>query len=181
MNDLSFIARLKDTRRTGWVMQHVSDPESVGDHLFGVAALVLLYAKGFGLDAGKCLKLAIAHDLEEALTGDVPYKPDLIDWEKKEIAGEMAARKLFSQLPNGKELVDLWHEFENETSKEATFVKDLDKIDMVLQALEYARQGRTCESLDDFFKTTETRLNIPELKGLFAEIRTEYEKVKKRQ
>lgn len=181
MDDLSFLARLKDTKRTGWVMHNVRDPESVGDHLFGVAALVLLYAKGFGLDEGKCLKLAIAHDMEEALTGDVPYKPELIDWDKKEIAGEIAARKLFSQLPNCEELTGLWHEFENETSKEAVFVKDLDKIDMVLQALEYVRQGRTSESLDDFFRTTEPRLNIPELKGMFAEIRTAYEKAKKRQ
>ena len=181
MNDLSFIARLKETRRAGWVMHSVPNPESVGDHTFGIAALALLYAKGFGLDEAKCLKLALVHDLEEALTGDVPYKPELVEWEKKEIAGEVAARKLFSQLPNGKELIDLWREYRNGTSREAVFVKDMDKIDMVLQALEYQRQGRQGDGLDDFFKTTEPRLTIPELKGLFAEIRVEYEKAKKKQ
>lgn len=37
------------------------------------------------------------------------------------------------------EIVDLWHEYEEAKTPEALFVKDLDKFEMIVQALEYEK------------------------------------------
>jgi 5'-deoxynucleotidase YfbR-like HD superfamily hydrolase len=51
----------------------------------------------------------------------------------------------------GHELYDLWNEYENSLSNEAIFVKEVDKLEMLIQAFEYERgQGK---NLGDFFHT----------------------------
>lgn len=37
------------------------------------------------------------------------------------------------------EIAGLWHEYEEAKSPEALFVKDLDKFEMIVQALEYEK------------------------------------------
>lgn len=37
------------------------------------------------------------------------------------------------------EIVELWHEYEDAETPEALFVKDLDKFEMIVQALEYEK------------------------------------------
>jgi len=39
----------------------------------------------------------------------------------------------------GHELYDLWNEYENSLSNEAIFVKEVDKLEMLIQAFEYER------------------------------------------
>lgn len=40
---------------------------------------------------------------------------------------------------SGRELFDLWTEYENSLSDEAVFVKEVDKLEMLIQAVEYER------------------------------------------
>jgi putative hydrolase of HD superfamily len=42
-------------------------------------------------------------------------------------------------LPASKRIHSLWHEYEQRQTREARFVKDLDLIEMALQASEYER------------------------------------------
>lgn len=37
------------------------------------------------------------------------------------------------------EIIELWHEYEDAKTPEALFVKDLDKFEMIVQALEYEK------------------------------------------
>ncbi|KAF9601821.1 hypothetical protein IFM89_023480 [Coptis chinensis] len=51
-----------------------------------------------------------------------------------------------------KEISELWMEYEENSSPEAKVVKDFDKVEMILQALEYENeQGK---DLDEFFQST---------------------------
>jgi putative hydrolase of HD superfamily len=60
-----------------------------------------------------------------------------------------------STLTNiGQELLDLWMEYESGTTEEAKLVKDMDKLEMTLQALEYEQDGKNQKSLDGFFDST---------------------------
>lgn len=43
------------------------------------------------------------------------------------------------------EIVDLWHEYEDAKTPEALFVKDLDKFEMIVQALEYEKCKEKCK------------------------------------
>src|SRR5438309_11239827 len=67
------LERLKLEPRRGWEEKlRLSHVESVADHSYGVAMLCLIQAwsRG-GYDLERLLKLALIHDMDEAITGDL--------------------------------------------------------------------------------------------------------------
>ncbi|MFB6175259.1 MAG: HD domain-containing protein [Candidatus Nanohalobium sp.] len=184
--------QLKDEVRTGWELRNIEDPESVADHSWGVAFLTLFYADEADVDVEKALKIAVVHDIAEAETGDlvtraIDEKQDVDEEEKEEMEKEVV-EELSGLLESG-ELEQLWKEYEERESREAKFVKDMDMIDMCLQALKYEKEGsydpeeenenfQEYERLDEFFATTEPRLNTELGERLFNEIRQRYEEAK---
>ena len=68
---LEIIGILKQTERTGWVEVGVYQPESVADHTFRTTFLCMLYADLETLDPLKLVRIAIVHDLPEAVIGDL--------------------------------------------------------------------------------------------------------------
>ncbi|AOV94344.1 phosphohydrolase [Nanohaloarchaea archaeon SG9] len=182
---------LKDEKRTGWELRNIEDPETVADHSWGVALLTLVYSKEVGINEEKALKMALIHDIAEAETGDfVTRKIDdkqEIEKEEKEKMEKEAVEKLSGLL--GEELDEIWMEYEEHETDEAKFVKDLDMIDMCLQAVKYEKENRydpeednenfqEYENLDEFFATTEPRITTLKGKQLFNEIRDRYQKAK---
>ena len=130
---IELLGKLKDLKRSGWVMKKVSAPESVADHSWGVALLAVLLTPE-GLDGHKCLQLAIVHDLQESIVGDIT-PADGIGREEKS-RRERAAVGLLAEKLNFPELKALFEEFEALETPEARFVKDLDRIEAVLQGRE---------------------------------------------
>ena len=72
-----------------------------------------------------------------------------------------------------------WEEFEKNETPEANLVNDLDKVEMVLQALEYKKDKRTAEDLEEFFETSGPRLKTEIGKLLWEEIKKRYSEVVK--
>ncbi|MGC9099522.1 MAG: HD domain-containing protein, partial [Candidatus Micrarchaeia archaeon] len=70
------VDKLKEIKRTGWVISKVKDPEHVADHSFSTAAVSYLLAKKMGLDAEKCAIMGLFHDINEVLTGDIATRAD---------------------------------------------------------------------------------------------------------
>ena len=56
--------------RTGWVYRGVEKPESIADHMYRMAVLAMTVA-GSEYDQSKLVKMAIVHDLAEAIVGDI--------------------------------------------------------------------------------------------------------------
>ncbi|KAJ2043625.1 HD domain-containing protein 2, partial [Coemansia sp. RSA 2673] len=67
---LSIVERLKRTKRTGWVNSGIKAPESIADHMHRMGIMAML-VDDRTLDQAKCVKMAIVHDLAEALVGDI--------------------------------------------------------------------------------------------------------------
>ena len=65
---------LKRVRRRGWVLRGVTEPESVADHSFRTALLALVLARDDSFDRGRCVAMALVHDLAEAVVGDRVYR-----------------------------------------------------------------------------------------------------------
>ena len=63
---------LKRSKRTGWWVAGIKDPETVADHSFRVAVIGYLLAQLEGADAGKTAVMALLHDTQESRTGDIP-------------------------------------------------------------------------------------------------------------
>lgn len=134
LNNLSeTIGGLKDTPRMGWKKRDVPKFEHVAAHSWGTAFLVELLCPKH-LDKLKCITLAIYHDLVEKIIKD--YTPGEISEEEKFALGLKAAKQLAIEL-NKPEIVDLFIEFEKQTSPEAVFVRQIDKLEAVLQAKYY--------------------------------------------
>jgi len=175
MKDLDFfseVGKLKEVPRTGWQIYSVADPETVTDHAFRVAVMALHYCKENTL---RCVGMALVHDLPEVITGDIAVRnkkqdQDVTDEEKRRLE-QAAAKQLFEKQP---ELYDLWLEYDENKTPEAKLVHDLDKVEMVLQALEYTRGRRTCEPLEEFFETSGPRIQTEKGKELWDEVRRRY-------
>lgn len=176
---------LKDERRTGWELRGISDPETVAGHSWGVSLLCLVYGPQGTIDVDRALRLAVVHDLAEAETGDVATRVDPETQAVSTAEKETREREAMADLAAPFEFLPLWEEYEARETAEARFVKDMDLIDMCLQALVYEREERyekgesnefeQFSDLDEFFATAEPRLTTEVGKELFSEIRGRYE------
>lgn len=152
---MSLVGQLKRVRRTGWVKRNVSNPESVSDHMYRMSLLAFLAEPSAGLDRERCIKLALVHDMAESIVGDLTPSDNVCKQEKHR--REETAMKHISGLVGdriGNELFQLWEEYELQTSKEAEFVKDLDKFEMIMQAYEYEQLDKKPKYLQEFFDST---------------------------
>jgi len=61
----------------------------------------------------------------------------------------------------GDEFYNLWLEYENQSSKEAKLVKDLDRFEMIVQALEYEKAQPV--DVEEFFTTTRGTFKHPQV------------------
>ena len=167
------IGRLKTTPQTGWVRRGVPRYESVADHSWRVAALSFLL--NGDVDVSKCLSLAVVHDMAEAVVGDIA-PDDNVSKEDKQNREQQAMEKIVATLQkattsateeasesaSAKQLHDLFHEYEQRESAEAIAVKDLDLLDMIVQADEYEEVFGM--DLEDFFVgTPPSRFRTPNL------------------
>jgi putative hydrolases of HD superfamily len=139
----SKLATLKRLPRTGWLQRGVVDPESVADHSFGVAMLALLIGPALdGVDQTRLLRMALLHDYAEALMTDLPLSAKrLIGADAKHAGERRAMEELLAELPGGDAALTLWDEYSAGRSREARLLKALDRIEMLMQALEYERAG----------------------------------------
>jgi putative hydrolases of HD superfamily len=152
---------LKVLPRTGWLFAGVSDPESLADHTCGVALLTLflsnqinidLSAQGLQepLDVERAVSMALVHDLAESVLTDLPKRSVAFLGEAiKHEAEREVTRQLLAGLPNGHYYCTLWEEYQAISTPEARLVKDVDKLEMVAQALRYAERGH--RNLEEFW------------------------------
>jgi putative hydrolase of HD superfamily len=166
--------RLKETPRAGWALRGIADPESVAEHSHRMALLALVLAPRAGppLDAGRSVAMALVHDLAEALVGDItPF--DGVEAEEKRRREEEAMRTL-AALAGNDALLDLWREYAAAETPEARFVKELDRLETVLQASEYgAREDVGHAALGEFWDAAAARLSSAGTRALFDALRRE--------
>ncbi|KAH9806180.1 5'-deoxynucleotidase [Citrus sinensis] len=167
---LSLCHRLKTTKRAGWVKRNVNNPESIADHMYRMGLMGLIMADIPGIDRDKCIKMAIVHDIAEAIVGDITPSDGIPKEEKSQREREAITYmcKLLGQGARAKEIDELWMEYEENSTAEAKIVKDFDKAEMILQAVEYENeQGK---DLEEFFQSTAGKFQTELGKAWAAEI-----------
>uniref|UniRef100_A0A0B7ACJ9 5'-deoxynucleotidase HDDC2 n=1 Tax=Arion vulgaris TaxID=1028688 RepID=A0A0B7ACJ9_9EUPU len=152
---MKLIGQLKQVERTGWVRNKVKDPESVAEHMYRMAMMAFAIPSNSGLDRDKCIKIALVHDMAESMVGDLtPWCG--VSKEEKNRREDEATSHIAGLLAEdaAMEVYQLWLEYENQSSPEAKFVKDLDKFEMLFQAYEYENQYSRPKELQEFFDHT---------------------------
>jgi len=127
--------KLKVTKR--WLnTKSMREKESSADHSWNLAFLTFMTAEELKLDINvlKSVKIALVHDLVEALAGDTDYSLIAfgIKTSKEKRSMELSAIQEIEKIApkkSGHELAELWQEYEEGETKEAKFVKALDKIE----------------------------------------------------
>ena len=176
VNFWKLAARLKEEARRGWVQRlHLKDVESVADHSYGVAMLSLYEAYRRGYDIEKVLKLALVHDLEEAITGDLTP----LDKRRKGATEAFrlkrsAMNEVLRRFPaeGRREYRDLWTDLREGRSREARLVKDLDRLEMALQAAEYGKKVRNRTGLSEFYRSALGEILDPGLRAIVRGLMT---------
>jgi putative hydrolase of HD superfamily len=134
------IGVLKRIRRSGWWHAGVRDPESVAEHTMRAAQLAAIIAVEEGADPTRASFLALWHDSQETRTGDLPQTVGsyLVKPEPRQITADQTEK-----LPEpSRELIrTAVDEYESRETAEALCAKDADKLEMLLQAIEYREVG----------------------------------------
>ncbi|KIW06136.1 hypothetical protein, variant [Verruconis gallopava] len=132
------------------------------------------------LDMAKCTKMALIHDMAEALVGDITPRDGVSKSEKSRREAETMdylCRRLLGKVNggmNGEEIRKLWQEYEDGETDESMFVHDVDKIELMHQMIEYERDYGGKMNLSEFARVG-TRIQLPEVKEWWKEILAERE------
>ncbi|XP_055903186.1 uncharacterized protein LOC129939255 [Eupeodes corollae] len=167
---MELVGNLKHTKRTGWVLRDVNDCESISGHMYRMSMMTFLLEEKEGLNRIRCMELALVHDLAESLVGDLTPFCGVAKEDKK--AMELSAMADICKLvdPRGKRIMELFEEYEEGQSAESKFVKDLDRLDMVMQAFEYEKRDNCLMKHQEFFDSTEGKFQHPFIQKLVKEI-----------
>lgn len=122
------------------------------------------------LDILKCCRMALIHDMAESLVGDITPVDNVSKEEKSRRESEtmdyICTNLLgkFNGGLNGQELRQIWQEYEDSETDESHFVHDIDKIELLLQMVEYERTHQ-CEIDLGEFTWVATKIQSAEMKG----------------
>ena len=116
-----------------------------------------------------CTKMALVHDMAEALVGDITPVDGVSKEEKsrrESTTMDYFVNGLLGRVNGGltgKEIKEIWQEYEDSETLESQFVHDVDKIELILQMIEYekSRQGKL--DLGEF-SWVATKIKLPEVK-----------------
>ncbi|MDD5031815.1 MAG: HD domain-containing protein [Patescibacteria group bacterium] len=175
------IGKLKETYRFGESKTLKGD--SSADHSWRLALMAAVVADELKLNLRleKALKIALIHDLPEAITGDIDARliaSGKITKEYKHKKEKEAMEKIKKFLPTktGKEIYNLWQDYEKGGTSEAKFIKALDKIETLTHFTKIEAPGKIdMPELLVIYGNKEVK-NFPELESLFKLVKKEIKK-----
>ncbi|MGQ4913146.1 MAG: HD domain-containing protein [Candidatus Asgardarchaeia archaeon] len=170
--------KLKQIARTGWVRRSIKNPESVAEHTYRVALMSAIIGDILNLDSEKMMKMALLHDLAESIIGDkTPQDINLIGTEQFRNRENKIMNDIISLLPENirEEYMRIWTEFKDESSEEGRVVREIDKLEMIFQALEYEQDGYSPNLLNEFWNSVKSKIKTPLIKKFYDNL----EKIRK--
>ena len=132
------------------------------------------------LDIPRCTKMALVHDMAESLVGDITPRDGVSKVEKSRRESEtmdFLTRRLLGGVDGGaqgKGMREIWQEYEDGETLEAKFVHDVDKMELVLQMMEYERVEAGKLDLGEFVWVAD-KIVLEEVKGWCREVLRERE------
>lgn len=127
-----------------------------------------------------CTKMALVHDMAEALVGDITPVDGVPKSEKNRREAttmDYFTKSLLGRVNGGltgQQIQDIWQEYEDSVTLESKFVHDVDKIELILQMVEYERSEKPQLDLGEFTWVA-TKIVLPEVQAWAEEILKERE------
>lgn len=165
------LERLKTTKREGWRRFGLDHAESISDHMYRMSIITMLAPPSLSskLNVPHCTKMALIHDMAESLVGDItPVDKAVTKTEKARREGatmDYIETTLLRGVPGGAlsggDIRRIFQEYEDNETLEAQFVHDVDKVELLLQMVEYEREHG--KDLSEFMHVA-GRITLPEVK-----------------
>lgn len=171
--------KLKAVDRSGWVIRKVKNHEHVADHSYSTALLSYIMAKKYGLDANRCMVMALTHDMAEIITGDVAARADernqTVSNKTKRKAEHINMLKILANLDKSSNthLKGMWAELKENKTKEAQLVHEVDKLDCIIQLLPYHKYMKADSHVEEFFIVARRHITNPDLLYIYEKIRNQ--------
>lgn len=146
---------LKLSKRTGWWLCGVKDPESIAEHSFRTAIIAGLLAAMEGADPARATFLAVWHDTQETRVGDIPH---LGRRYLHAASNEQVTSDQTTGLPSvvAEQFRSLIRDYETSDSLEVHCAHDADKLDCLFQAIEYRDSGH--RNVGGWIESSRTKL-----------------------
>ncbi|KAI9678238.1 MAG: hypothetical protein M1817_006183 [Caeruleum heppii] len=176
------LTRLKTTPREGWRRFNIEHGESISDHMYRMSVLTMLAPSSLSssINVPHCTKMALVHDMAESLVGDITPMDKVAKDEKsrrERTTMEYITSHLLGNVDGGTAgngLMEIWEEYEESKTLEARFVHDIDKMELLLQMMEYERMGEGKKDLGEFVRVSE-RVVLPEVRDWCRDLLKERE------
>lgn len=162
------VGKLKHLKRTGWLIRHVPNPETVAAHSWRMALMAIYKEEELskiGVDTNHVIEMCLLHDIGESVVGDIV--PEVHQTGSKKISAQTKKRiekdavHFLAQKYDFHKLETIFNEYENQETLEAKVVKNLDKLDMLLQAYEYHTTYPDLTRLNEFMQFNEKDIDLP--------------------
>ncbi|MEU7045418.1 HD domain-containing protein [Streptomyces varsoviensis] len=146
---------LKRAKRSGWWIVGVKDPETIAEHSFRTAVIGSVLAMLEGADPAKVALLCTFHDTQETRIGDIPLigRRYLKAAKNEDVTADQVADAHPSVAAGIRAVVE---EYETGDSLEAMVAHDADKLECVIQGIEYREQGYS--NAQEWIDTTRAKL-----------------------
>ena len=165
------VLMLKTVHREGWKENlQINYPESVADHSYSVSVMSMILADLEGLNTEKIIKMALLHDLAESIIGDIT--PGSMKNDDKITKENQAMKKILLNLPSKirKSYLEIWDDYQNNSSQESNLLHDIDKLEMAFQAKFYQEKGIPKEKLATFYETVKIGIKNKNLRDILSNI-----------
>lgn len=156
--------------------------ESIADHMYRMSLITMLAPPSLAhrLNLAKCMRMCLIHDMAESLVGDITPVDDVPKPEKNRREAstmDYITHRLLGNVYGGKTGMDIraiWQEYEDSETLDSKFVHDVDKMELLLQMVEYERR---CDGKLDLgeFAYVATKMYLLETQAWAKEILQERE------
>lgn len=141
LNFLREAGKLKSTFRFNAADNVPKDSSAAHSWRLSLMAFVLADELKLKINTEHALKIAIVHDIVEAVAGDIDYRlifKGKVTKEEKQRSEREAIEKLKQTLcaRTGEMIYELWKEYEDGLTSEAKFIKALDKLETTIHIVE---------------------------------------------
>ncbi len=136
------IGSLKRIPRSGWQTAGIKSPETVAEHSFRTAIIGYILAKIEGADARFVSLICLFHDTIESRILDL-HRLAKKYLEVSDTVEQNVIRDQIRNLPEPikSEISNIFMEYQTQDTIEGKIAHDADKLDMLLQAIEYKNAG----------------------------------------
>jgi putative hydrolases of HD superfamily len=174
--------KLKETYRFSQV-DVLKDQESSADHSWRLAMMSFMIGEKLSLDINMlhAVKLALIHDIAEAETGDIDARliyNGSVSKKQKSKDEEEAFLKMTSNLNKEQagEIIALWKEYEEGETREAKYIRALDKMEGLMH---YIANGKGIFDEPDLMGTYGNKIvgEVPKLKPIFQLIKDDLKRL----